>query len=335
MKSLVKLVCPECRVDLSGEQDAKCPKCGQTFPLREGILSFVEPEASYNPTRFQGKQEKAWSSSAILRDRIRKSAVLSLVNRLRIRFSMSGRRDRIFFNEMRGGDRKRIILDVGCGGGRHYFTEYGRVVGVDPVMELLHISKTLYNEVYHASATALPFPDASFDYVVSSDVMGHIPVDLKDKVFSEIFRVLRPGGRTVHVIETDATNVWYRFAHTYPELFEEYFVQVPGHISMELPSELRARFLKHGFREITFRKYAGFVQDCGGIAGVFNNDYKRKSIFIRIAVEIDRLFSSNLLVREAMNLILEPFAQVADRFTPFDYANGAMVVYEKPASAHA
>ncbi len=248
---------------------------------------------------------------------------------------MSGRRDRIFFNEMRGGDRKRIILDVGCGGGRHYFTEYGRVVGVDPVMELLHISKTLYNEVYHASATALPFPDASFDYVVSSDVMGHIPVDLKDKVFSEIFRVLRPGGRTVHVIETDATNVWYRFAHTYPELFEEYFVQVPGHISMELPSELRARFLKHGFREITFRKYAGFVQDCGGIAGVFNNDYKRKSIFIRIAVEIDRLFSSNLLVREAMNLILEPFAQVADRFTPFDYANGAMVVYEKPASAHA
>jgi arsenite methyltransferase len=44
-----------------------------------------------------------------------------------------------------------------------------------------------------ADAERLPFPDASFDVVISNGVIDLIPE--KDAVFAELFRVLRPGGR--------------------------------------------------------------------------------------------------------------------------------------------
>jgi len=327
---LSKLVCPACKqVLLKANSGLRCETCRRDYPLRRGIISFLGADDSFNPTSFQDKQEKAWSSSAQLRERIRQSKLLSFANRMRIKFSMSGRRDRIFFNEMHGRGPDRLILDVGCGGGRHYFCDYGKVIGVDPVIELLEIAKTVYQEVYHASGFELPFPDNTFDYVVSSDVIGHIPVGDKDRMFAEMYRVLRPGGRTVHVIETDATNIWFRFAHGYPELFQKYFIDLPGHISLELPSELQARFRRQGFRKVRFKKYAGAVQECGMLAGLFNNEYKAKSTMVRLAVGLDGLFARNLLVKEVVNALLEPLAQIADSVTPLNSASGALVVFEK------
>jgi arsenite methyltransferase len=47
--------------------------------------------------------------------------------------------------------------------------------------------------IVEGSAEHLPFDDASFDVVISNGVIDLIPD--KDAVFSEIVRVLRPGGR--------------------------------------------------------------------------------------------------------------------------------------------
>jgi arsenite methyltransferase len=48
-------------------------------------------------------------------------------------------------------------------------------------------------EFVESEAERLPFPDASFDVVISNGVIELIPD--KDVVFAEIFRVLAPGGR--------------------------------------------------------------------------------------------------------------------------------------------
>src|SRR6266576_3631468 len=48
-------------------------------------------------------------------------------------------------------------------------------------------------EFVESEAEQLPFPDASFDVVISNGVIDLIPD--KDAVFAEIFRVLTPGGR--------------------------------------------------------------------------------------------------------------------------------------------
>ncbi len=98
------------------------------------------------------------------------------------------------------------ILDIGCGAGMDLLLAArragptGRAIGIDMTEAMRDRARAsaaaagLRNvEVYRADATALPFPDASVDVVISNGVLNLVPE--KDKAFAEIRRVLRPGGR--------------------------------------------------------------------------------------------------------------------------------------------
>lgn len=337
-KSLnLKLICPGCRAPLVPDgAEWKCSGCGTPYTRNEGILSFLTPDERFNEGGYEAKQITAWTYSAELRNKIRRSRLLTFLNAIRIRFSLSGRRDRIFLKEMKPrATPDRLILDLGCGGGRHYFTSYGRVVGIDPVLPLLKLAREIYDEVYQTSGFKLPFADGTFDYVVSSDVLGHITDENKDMLFSEINRVLKPGGRTVHCSEADATNDWYRFARRYPELFYTHFIDIPGHFGMETITKMDARFLRHGFRAVTIKKLCSRIQEPGSIDYWFNNEYRQKSRLISFCVSLDRLLIRWFAIRELCNFILEPLAQIDDALTPLDYGPGALIVYEKVADLKA
>ncbi|MGH8869091.1 MAG: class I SAM-dependent methyltransferase [Actinomycetes bacterium] len=50
-------------------------------------------------------------------------------------------------------------------------------------------------EVVHGDASAMPFPDVRFSGVLSFTMLHHVDsVEMQDRVLSEAFRVLRPGG---------------------------------------------------------------------------------------------------------------------------------------------
>jgi ubiquinone/menaquinone biosynthesis C-methylase UbiE len=94
------------------------------------------------------------------------------------------------------------VLDVGCGIGgpaRCFASERGwKVEGVDLTAEYVEVATALSRRVgvevafRQASATSLPFADASFD----GAYMLHVGMNLPDKraVFAEVRRVLKPGG---------------------------------------------------------------------------------------------------------------------------------------------
>jgi ubiquinone/menaquinone biosynthesis C-methylase UbiE len=99
-------------------------------------------------------------------------------------------------------------LDVGCGPG--YFARLlakavgpeGSVVGVDAAPEMIEYAnrkaRNLANCTFEAgTAEALAFPGGSFDLVVSSLMLHHLPKDGRLKAVKEMRRVLRPGGRLV------------------------------------------------------------------------------------------------------------------------------------------
>jgi len=101
------------------------------------------------------------------------------------------------------GDR---VLDLGSGSGTDAFCTAavvggtGRVVGVDFTDSQVAKatsqaeSQGIANvEFVTASIDDLPFDDGSFDVVISNGVINLSPV--KDRVFAEAARVLRPGGR--------------------------------------------------------------------------------------------------------------------------------------------
>jgi ubiquinone/menaquinone biosynthesis C-methylase UbiE len=76
----------------------------------------------------------------------------------------------------------------------------GRVTGIDMTPKMLARARAAASEMgidnaefVEAEAEQLPFPDASFDVVISNGVIDLIPD--KDAVFAELFRVLAPGGR--------------------------------------------------------------------------------------------------------------------------------------------
>src|SRR4030095_14523351 len=85
--------------------------------------------------------------------------------------------------------------------------------------------------------------DASFDYVVSLDVLGHVEASEKDAVLAEVKRVLRPGGVTLHGIEcTD-----HAAQKSYDEMSAaelRRFIEVDGHVGLEEEQEHARRFLK-------------------------------------------------------------------------------------------
>lgn len=98
------------------------------------------------------------------------------------------------------------VLDIGCGAGVDTFIAAtlvgpkGRVVGIDLIPEMLNraranLEKTSLNNVtfQEASAEDLPFPDTSFNVVISNGVFNLIPD--KVKALKEVFRVLKPSGR--------------------------------------------------------------------------------------------------------------------------------------------
>lgn len=122
--------------------------------------------------------------------------------------AFTGSRRRIFgrlvtLAEVTAGDE---VLDVGCGPG--YLTSLaaqaapaGRAVGVD-VSEPMVAEATRKRASANCSfmvgkAEALDLPDASFDVVLSSLAIHHIPEDARAQAFAEMFRVLRPGGRAL------------------------------------------------------------------------------------------------------------------------------------------
>ena len=98
-----------------------------------------------------------------------------------------------------------LVLDVGCGMGgtaRHLAERYGcRVVGLDITEEYITVGQKLnemvgladWVDLHHGSALEMPFGDDQFDVVWTEHVQMNI-VD-KDSFYTEIARVLKPGGR--------------------------------------------------------------------------------------------------------------------------------------------
>jgi len=104
---------------------------------------------------------------------------------------------------LRPGER---VLDVGCGAGTDSLVAAqmvgpdGHVTGIDMTPEMLEKARGAAEELgahnvdfVEGEIERLPFAEGSFDVIISNGVIDLVPD--KDAVFSEIFRVLTPGGR--------------------------------------------------------------------------------------------------------------------------------------------
>ena len=152
-----------------------------------------------------------------------------------------------------------LVLDLGCGFGRHAFEAARRgasVVALDAGAEEVAQVRATFGAMVEAhelpsdvpaaavqgDALALPFADATFDRVIASEVLEHIPDDTA--AMSELARVLRPGGSmavTVPRCVPEAIN-W--------ALSDEYHDTPGGHVRIYRRSTLERRLSSAGLEPL-------------------------------------------------------------------------------------
>ena len=102
-------------------------------------------------------------------------------------------------------EKGESVLDIGCGAGFDLYVacqmvgKEGRVSGIDLTPEMVEKAQrnledaACQADIRAASSEAIPFETDTFDVVISNGVLNLSP--LKEQTFSEIYRVLKPGGR--------------------------------------------------------------------------------------------------------------------------------------------
>lgn len=161
--------------------------------------------------------------------------------------------------KLRDGDK---FLDVGCGEGRHSIAAWleakVHVTGIDLCEKDLETARTRQKEseqylddpdssdrsiqFLQANALELPFEDNSFDKIICSEVLEHIP-DYQG-VLKEIKRVLKPDG----ILAVSVPRAW-------PEeicwrLSKEYHEVEGGHIRI-----FNSTHLRHDIEALGWRRY--------------------------------------------------------------------------------
>lgn len=112
--------------------------------------------------------------------------------------------------------RQKRVLDFGCGSGygSHLMAEHCEsIVGVDIADDAIEFASQTYSRdnleyrrIGNIEVTPLPFDDASFDTVISFQVMEHI--EKVDKYLDEIHRVLRDDGVVVIATPDRSTRLF-------------------------------------------------------------------------------------------------------------------------------
>ena len=188
------------------------------------------------------------------------------------------------------------VIDVGCGAGRHAFEAYRRgadVVAFDRDEAELRSVDTILRamaetgeapdgasaKVVVGDALKLPYADETFDCVIASEILEHIPHD--DAAISELIRVLKAGG-------TLAVSVprWL------PErvcwlLSDEYHSNEGGHVRIYRASDLRGK-ISGGGMELTHTHHAHALHSpfwwlkCA--VGVQNTDHRAVTAYHKLLV---------------------------------------------------
>ena len=137
----------------------------------------------------------------------------------------------------------RRVLEIGCGTGNlallvKRIRPQLEVVGLDPDPHALARADRkargagLSVQLDRGFADELPYPDASFDRVLSALMFHHVQADLRPATLREVARVLRRGG-TLHLVDfggnpNDRHGLIGRFARHSHTLSDNWGDRIPG-----------------------------------------------------------------------------------------------------------
>jgi len=185
---------------LPGEGELRCSRCERTFPIVDGIPSFMllDLATAHEPEEWLRKQSEMQA----------RDAQASHYDRLLGLLFLSPVETRLTLRALQGkSGRFTVLAEIGCGTGRmlqHLAALADFAIGVDFSLQSLRLCRQRMQQagflektlLIHADACFLPLADETLDAIASCQLVEHLPSDrLRLRVVAEMARVLKPGGR--------------------------------------------------------------------------------------------------------------------------------------------
>ncbi len=119
------------------------------------------------------------------------------------------------------------VLDFGAGTGQQalLLKQFGLDVDAIDVASSPNLESRVF-DVTTYDGISLPFPDAHFDVVMSSNVLEH--VQNLPNALRELSRVLKPGGTMLHVLPSSSWRLWSTLAEFVAAPIAAFFAMVRG-----------------------------------------------------------------------------------------------------------
>jgi SAM-dependent methyltransferase len=140
-----------------------------------------------------------------------------------------------FLNQLRSAEVETIaaclpsgarVLEIGAGTGRQAVDLRQRGFQVDAIeIAASNYAQDRLFPILDYDGRHIPFPDATFDVIMSSNVLEHV-VDLS-QLHAEIRRTLRPDGFCLHVLPTHSWRFWSTLS-AFPVGFQKAFMLTPS-----------------------------------------------------------------------------------------------------------
>jgi ubiquinone/menaquinone biosynthesis C-methylase UbiE len=124
------------------------------------------------------------------------------------------RQTTINLSRLKPGDK---VLEIGCGTGtltmaaKARVGPFGEAAGIDIAPEMVAVAsrkaarKGVDISFREGSIAGIPYPDNHFDAVMCSFMIFHMPEEVREKGFTEIYRVLKPGGH-LFILDTEPVD---------------------------------------------------------------------------------------------------------------------------------
>ena len=175
--------------------------------------------------------------------------------------------------------KDKIILDVGCGGGRwaDLFSQYGaKVTGIDIQEKTIQKNRELFPAIDFKvmSSMNLDFQDNYFDLLSSITVLQHLPGTNQIESVNEIVRVIKQGGYLL-ILEWTRQN---EASHMFPLHSDEWIKLFNERgLSLEYKKDIGYDLL---FR--AFNKFTHSIRNSLGMTNVKPDDIANQNIKISV-----------------------------------------------------
>ena len=166
------------------------------------------------------------------------------------------------------------ILELGCGTGTDAvtFARAGHtVIATDFVPTVIETNRQRYADQPTLTFQEMridepfPLPDASFDAVYAHLTLHYYPAVQTKEIFTEIQRVLRPGGWLMFACKSPADPAWGKGVELEPDMFDFH-----GKVRHFFTADYARSLLEPGFTAIDIREHAGklYKQRSGWITAI-------------------------------------------------------------------